>query len=304
MRFWTGKCELERICDRHPLFAPLPSSSSSPSAAAAAAAAAASSACSGGGSLARDLYLALRRSRQCAVDLARILPHANNSLVTVPPPVAALSKTAAVDCESESASPDATLDAPLIDADADIVAMRILARKRLSGRALPETALRQRLVFGLLQLVHFQRLRASVADVTRRRRAFDEANADDEALLESLWTLLRPDVRRRGGRVTDEWQELGFQGSNPATDFRGMGVLGLESLVHFARAHSSAARRVCNESLVPHNKWFSFAITHINLAYDVVHWCEREPELVTAVFMLHGPTIATFHEFVGAVGWR
>ena len=278
MRFWTGKCELERICDRH-AFTPLPSSSSAPLSAAAAS--------TGGGTLARDLYLALRRSRQCAADLSRILPRANHSTVASLP-------------SSANSAAEATPDAPLVDADADLVALRIIARKRLSGRALPETALRQRLVFGVAQLVHFQRLRMSLFDTTLRRRAFDEANAADEALLEALWTLLRPDVRRRGGRITDEWQELGFQGNNPATDFRGMGVLGLECLVHFARAHPSAARRVCNESLVPHNKWFSFAITHINLAYDVVHWCEREPELVTAVFMLNGPTIATFHEFVGA----
>jgi hypothetical protein len=111
--------------------------------------------------------------------------------------------------------------------------------------------------------------------------------------------LLRPEIRR-SSRYTDEWNELGFQGNNPATDFRGMGILGLESLVHFASAHPKAARRVCNESLVPNNKWFSFAITHINLAYDVVNFCELEPELVAPVFLQEGPTIDTFHQFVGA----
>ena len=28
---------------------------------------------------------------------------------------------------------------------------------------------------------------------------------------------------RRDGRITPQWQELGFQGHDPATDFRGMG---------------------------------------------------------------------------------
>ena len=31
-------------------------------------------------------------------------------------------------------------------------------------------------------------------------------------------------------RHTKQWQEIGFQGKNPATDFRGMGVLGLYCL--------------------------------------------------------------------------
>ena len=88
------------------------------------------------------------------------------------------------------------------------------------------------------------------------------------------------------------------QGQNPATDFRGMGILGLESLVYFAQTHPAAARRVCNESLVPNMRWFSFAITHINLAFDVVAWCESEPELVTSVFLHEGATIETFHAIV------
>ena len=33
-------------------------------------------------------------------------------------------------------------------------------------------------------------------------------------------------------RISKQWQELGFQGDNPATDFRGMGLLGLQCLVY------------------------------------------------------------------------
>ena len=45
-------------------------------------------------------------------------------------------------------------------------------------------------------------------------------------------------------RVTKQWQDIGFQGNNPATDFRGMGVLGLRCLLypemvsHNARLHA------------------------------------------------------------------
>ena len=38
-----------------------------------------------------------------------------------------------------------------------------------------------------------------------------------------LWALLRPEVRR-AGRQTMQWGELGFQGADPATDFRAMGT--------------------------------------------------------------------------------
>ena len=151
------------------------------------------------------------------------------------------------------------------------------------------------MLWSVAQLAAFQRLRVALPSL---RRAYNELNADDEAKLEQLWTLLRPDVRRRGGRMTDEWGELGFQGNNPATDFRAMGALGLDALLYFARMQPAAARRVCNESLVPNNKWFSFAITHINLAFDVVQWCEREPALVASTFLAAAPvSVDTFHRF-------
>ena len=33
-------------------------------------------------------------------------------------------------------------------------------------------------------------------------------------------------------RIGKQWQEIGFQGNNPATDFRGMGLLGLQCLLY------------------------------------------------------------------------
>ena len=33
-------------------------------------------------------------------------------------------------------------------------------------------------------------------------------------------------------RITPQWQDIGFQGNNPATDFRGMGLLGLQALLY------------------------------------------------------------------------
>ena len=33
-------------------------------------------------------------------------------------------------------------------------------------------------------------------------------------------------------RLSKQWQDVGFQGNNPATDFRGMGLLGLRCLVY------------------------------------------------------------------------
>lgn len=33
------------------------------------------------------------------------------------------------------------------------------------------------------------------------------------------------------GRITRQWEEIGFQGADPASDFRGAGILGLNQLL-------------------------------------------------------------------------
>lgn len=98
---------------------------------------------------------------------------------------------------------------------------------------------------------------------------FEAGNEEHEALLERLWEALRPGVRRAGGRLTDEWGEIGFQGRDPATDTRGGGVLGVRHLVSFAEGHPRSARAVLARTAARPN-WFPLAITGINLTYDLV----------------------------------
>ena len=45
-----------------------------------------------------------------------------------------------------------------------------------------------------------------------------------------MWCVPQPGVPLETRR-TKQWQSIGFQGDDPQTDFRGMGVLGLENLL-------------------------------------------------------------------------
>lgn len=49
-------------------------------------------------------------------------------------------------------------------------------------------------------------------------------------VLLQLWSSLKPDFPLKS-RIGQHWGEIGFQGDDPATDFRGMGLLGLKNLV-------------------------------------------------------------------------
>lgn len=53
-----------------------------------------------------------------------------------------------------------------------------------------------------------------------RKIPYDSGNFEHEDKLLRLWRLLMPD-RSLDARISKQWQEIGFQGDDPMTDFRG-----------------------------------------------------------------------------------
>lgn len=108
---------------------------------------------------------------------------------------------------------------------------------------------------------------------------FNRNEQGDIALLESLWENLKPGDRRRpltSPNSTDlddirssDWSEIGFQGVDPSTDFRGMGKLGLQQLVHFSTVRNQSARAILLESNHP-RRFFPFSATGINFTLFVI----------------------------------
>jgi hypothetical protein len=72
----------------------------------------------------------------------------------------------------------------------------------------------------------------AVLTVDMNRRAatkYDSLNKAHEKKLMELWSFLMPGKQLSARKSTD-WQRIGFQGTDPATDFRGMGVLGMNMM--------------------------------------------------------------------------
>ena len=59
---------------------------------------------------------------------------------------------------------------------------------------------------------------------------YDKKNDEHEKKLMTLWSTLKP-KEELGERKTKKWIDIGFQGDDPATDFRGSGILGLDQLL-------------------------------------------------------------------------
>jgi ELMO/CED-12 family len=78
---------------------------------------------------------------------------------------------------------------------------------------------------------------------------YDADSRAHRTMLEELWALLRPGVKRideanGSAQISKQWGDVGFQQRDPASDFRGGGLLGLKQLVHIARLRGVAARNM------------------------------------------------------------
>ncbi|KAH7728129.1 ELMO/CED-12 domain containing 2 [Aphelenchoides avenae] len=121
--------------------------------------------------------------------------------------------------------------------------------------------LSKRVALSMRQIRGYQRLCEEVE--TRRRKTYDTSNDEHEKLLMRLWTLMKPEEQLEKRRTT-QWQSIGFQGDDPATDFRGMGILGLDQLVFFAQYDVDNCKRVLSISLHP-RIGFPYAICGITI---------------------------------------
>ncbi|KAJ3329335.1 ELMO domain-containing protein 2 [Blyttiomyces sp. JEL0837] len=108
------------------------------------------------------------------------------------------------------------------DCKVDETVTTILIKKRFPNDGSPQSS--QALV-----------LRASVSVIAasyklmhdlnaRAATKYDSTNKAHERKLMELWDMAMPNEKLTS-RISDQWTKIGFQGSDPATDFRGMGYL-------------------------------------------------------------------------------
>ncbi|KAI8587220.1 ELMO/CED-12 family-domain-containing protein [Geranomyces variabilis] len=137
------------------------------------------------------------------------------------------------------------------------------------------------------QLIHQLTARAATK--------FEPGDPDHVAQLFTLWDLALP-TQPRPPRESELWIKLGFQGRDPATDFRGMGLLGLDNLVFFAQRHPRSMKRMLEISHHP-KAWFSLAIVGINMTSFALHQLRKRRlySLTTASSL--GATATAFAEF-------
>lgn len=112
---------------------------------------------------------------------------------------------------------------------------------------------------------------------------FDADAAEHQMLLLRLWSSLMSGTGSTLGNkgevplVGEHWKVLGFQGTNPATDFRGMGLLGLLNLIYFAGFIQDVLTHIKEKyseranKILRNKREYPFAVTGINITSTLLN---------------------------------
>ncbi|QDZ21815.1 engulfment and motility protein [Chloropicon primus] len=87
--------------------------------------------------------------------------------------------------------------------------------------------------------------------------------------LKRLWGLAFPDLPFVEGK-TKQWQEMGWQGDHPSSDFRGGGFAALENLIYFGESKPLAFQRLCFKLQGKRSDWeYPFGAAGVNITFTL-----------------------------------
>ena len=140
-------------------------------------------------------------------------------------------------------------------------------------------------------MIHIKATFQLLLDVNSRASTkYDSSNPTHEKKLMELFRSLLPD-ETLDNRISAKWKDLGFQGMDPATDFRGMGALALDQLYFFAKTQPGPAKKTLSSSHHPVH-WYQWACVGINVTAFVLQLLRSrnlQLYLLRALDNYHGP---------------
>ncbi|RCV45033.1 hypothetical protein SETIT_9G420800v2 [Setaria italica] len=112
---------------------------------------------------------------------------------------------------------------------------------------------------------------------TLRRRLqipFDGSRIEHQDALRQLWRLAYP-TREIPPLKSELWKEMGWQGTDPSTDFRGGGLISLENLIFFARNYAKSFQMLLNKVQGQRSDWeYPFAVAAVPSSKSGIRFLE------------------------------
>ncbi|GJN07105.1 hypothetical protein PR202_ga24903 [Eleusine coracana subsp. coracana] len=105
---------------------------------------------------------------------------------------------------------------------------------------------------------------------------YDCSSVKHQDALKELWTLAYPN-RQLPSLKSDLWKEMGWQNSDPATDFRAGGFMSLENLIYFAKNYPDSFQRLLHKTDGKRAEWeYPFAVAGVNISYMLVQMLDLQ----------------------------
>ncbi|KAL3833055.1 hypothetical protein ACJIZ3_007791 [Penstemon smallii] len=119
--------------------------------------------------------------------------------------------------------------------------------------------------------------------------AYDSSAPEHQEALRALWHAAFPGEELHG-LISDQWKEMGWQGKDPSTDFRGGGFISLENLLYFARNFPQSFQSLLRKQEGDRALWeYPFAVAGVNITFMLIQMLDLEAfkprTLVGATFL-------------------
>lgn len=104
----------------------------------------------------------------------------------------------------------------------------------------------------------------------RVEATFDPNRKDHQEALKALWFACFPG-REFHGLISEQWKDMGWQGKDPSTDFRGAGFISLENLLFFAKTYPKSFQRLLQKQKGNRATWeYPFAVAGVNITFMLI----------------------------------
>ncbi|KAM3242597.1 hypothetical protein ACQJBY_054927 [Aegilops geniculata] len=118
---------------------------------------------------------------------------------------------------------------------------------------------------------------------------YDSSNIEHQEELKALWCASFPGTELRG-LISEQWKEMGWQGKDPSTDFRGGGFISLENLLFFARNYPKSFQELLRKQNGDRAIWeYPFAVAGVNITFMLIQMLDLQAvkprSLLGAVFL-------------------
>ncbi|XP_058225446.1 uncharacterized protein LOC131334442 isoform X2 [Rhododendron vialii] len=106
--------------------------------------------------------------------------------------------------------------------------------------------------------------------------AYDSSVPEHQEALKALWNASFPEEKLRGF-ISEQWKEMGWQGKDPSTDFRGGGLISLENLLYFARNFQKSFQDLLRKQVGDRAMWeYPFAVAGVNITFMLIQMLDLE----------------------------